>query len=70
MCGICTQLTINQNRSKAMSIAIVIDSDIHKSSESVESAANNENKAVKTTKVAKTTKLATTTKAKRNHNKI
>lgn len=51
-----------------MSKAIVIDSDIHKASESVESAAGNENKAVKTPKVAKTTKATTTnkTKAKKN----
>lgn len=52
-----------------MSKAIVIDSDIHKASESVESAAGNEKKAVKTPKVAKTTKTATTTnktKAKKN----
>lgn len=52
-----------------MSKAIVIDSDIHKTGESVESAAGNENKAVKTPKVAKTTKAATTTnktKAKKN----
>lgn len=54
-----------------MSIAIVIDSDIHKTSESVESAADNKNKAVKTPKSAKSKKTATTiNKTKRNHNKV